>query len=156
MRSVVNGPDDRLDPTLWGHAPTPAERREAGLVNLRRQYESRRQVAESSLTRAEAAELLDVSEQAILDRLESGDLIGLKKGREWRLPAWQFAADSERGFLPGLARLRQAFPGGAVAITEWATSRNRDLAGATPAEKLAAGETDAVIRLAADGTAAAW
>jgi hypothetical protein len=154
--SVVGDPKDGLDPALWGGEPSPAERREAALSNLRRQYESRRQVVESSLTRTEAAELLDVSEQAILDRLDAGDLIGLKKGREWRLPAWQFSPDSERGFVPGLAKLGEVFPGGVVSMTVWATSANVELDGATPAEELAAGHVDLVVHAARTGTAAAW
>jgi len=156
VRTVVGDPSDGLDTALWGRGPSPAERKEAALANLRLQYESRRQVVEASLTRTEAAELLDVSEQAVLDRLEAGDLIGLKKGREWRLPAWQFSPDAERGFVPGLARLREVFPGGAVSMTEWATSPNVELEGATPADELAAGHVDVVVHAASTGTAAAW
>jgi hypothetical protein len=156
VRTVVGDPSDGLDAALWGRGPSPAERKEAALANLRRQYESRRQVVDASLTRAEAAELLDISEQAVLDRLEAGDLIGLKKGREWRLPAWQFSADAERGFVPGLAKLREVFPGGAVSMTEWVTSPNVELDGATPADELAAGHVVDVVHAAAAGTAAAW
>ena len=111
---------------------------------------------EASLTRTETAELLDISEQAVLDRLEAGDLIGLKKGREWRLPAWQFNPDAERGFVPGLARLREVFPGGAVSLTEWAVAPNVELDGSTPADELAAGHVEDVVRVAHTGTAAAW
>lgn len=156
VRTVVDDSSDTLDADLWGPSPTSVERSETALANLRRQYEARRQVVETSLTRAEAAELLDVSEQSVLDRLESGDLIGLRKGREWRLPAWQFNADAERGFLTGLARLREVFPGGAVSMTEWATSSNAELDGATPAAELAAGNIDGVLHAGAKGTSAAW
>jgi DNA-binding XRE family transcriptional regulator len=154
--SVVGGRDDELDTTLWGKGPGAVERKEAALENLRRQYKARRAVVEASLTRTEAAELLDVSEQAVLDRLEAGDLIGLKKGREWRLPAWQFDPDAERGFVPGLVQLRQVFPGGPVSLTEWATAPNADLDGATPTEELAAGRVTEVVRVAKASTFAAW
>lgn len=154
--TVAGEPSDRLDTALWGPGPSPAERREAALANLRRQYASRRSVVEASLTRAEAAELLDISEQAVLDRLEAGDLIGLRKGREWRLPAWQFSPDAERGFVPGLARLCAVFPGGAVSLTEWVTAPNVELEGATPADELAAGHVEAVVHAAATGSAAGW
>lgn len=159
VRTVVDAPgepDESLDPALWGRSPSAAERKDAALANLRRQYETRRKVVEASLTRTEAAELLDISEQAVLDRLDAGDLIGLKKGREWRLPAWQFSPDAERGFLSGLAALRAVFPGGAVSMTEWATAPNVELGGATPAEELAAGRVDVVVRAAATASAAAW
>ncbi|MFT4218705.1 MAG: hypothetical protein QM619_16175 [Micropruina sp.] len=156
VRSIVDESGDALDPTLWGRAPDRVERKEAALANLRAQYEARRRVLEASLTRGEAAELLEVSEQAILDRLRTGDVIGLKKGREWRLPVWQFSPDAERGVLPGLARLGEAFPGGVVSMTNWATRRHPDLGGATPADRLAAGQVEDVIKAARIGTAAAW
>lgn len=111
---------------------------------------------DASLTRSEAADLLDVSEQAVLDRLEAGDLIGLKKGREWRLPSWQFSADAERGFVPGVRRLREAFPGGVVTLTEWVTRPHVDFGGSTPAAELAAGHVDQVITTARAGSLAAW
>src|SRR5574340_379743 len=140
--SVVDGTGDELNAALWGRGPSPAERKQAALENLRRQYQARRAVVEASLTRSEAAELFDVSEQPVLDRLLAGDLVGLKKGREWRLPSWQFSADAEQGFVPGLARLRRVFPGGAVSLTEWATAPNTELEDATPAEAFAAGRVD--------------
>jgi hypothetical protein len=153
---VVGDDGDGLDPALWGPGPSSPERKRAALANLRRQYQARRTVVEASLTRPEAAELLDVSEQAVLDRLKAGDLVGLKKGREWRLPSWQFHADSELGFVPGLARVGAVFAGGAVSLTEWAQTPNRDLDDATPAEALTAGHVDDVVRVAQVGTAAAW
>lgn len=156
VRSIVDEPQDDLDPALWGGAPDPVKRKQVALANLRTQYESRRQVLGASLTRAEAAELLEVSEQAILDRLRAGDLIGLKKGREWRLPAWQFRPDTERGVLPGLAKLREAFPGGAVSMSAWASRPHTDLGGDTPADRLASGQVEDVIHIARIGTAAAW
>ncbi len=154
--SVLGGKDDQVAAALWGRGPSPSERRQAALENLRRQYAARRAVAATSITRSEAAELLDVSAQAVLDRLEAGDLVGLKKGREWRLPAWQFSPDTERGFVSGLAQLRRVFPGGAVSLTEWATAANVELGGATPAEALAAGRVDEVVRVARAGTSTAW
>lgn len=156
VRSIVDEARDDVDPALWGGTPDPVEHKQAALTNLRTQYETRRHLLAASLTRAEAAELLEVSEQAILDRLRTGDLIGLKKGREWRLPAWQFSPDTERGVLPGLAKLREAFPGGAVSMSTWANLPNPDLDGATPADQLAAGQIENVIHVARIGTAAAW
>lgn len=156
VRSVVGGRGDELDATLWGKGPTFADRKEAALENLRRQYATRRAVVETSLTRGEAAELLDVSEQAVLDRIEAGDLVGLKKGREWRLPSWQFNPDAERGFVPGLAQLCRVFPGGVVSLTQWATAPNADLDGAAPADELAAGRVARVVRVAEAATSAAW
>jgi len=155
--TAVNGPaEDDLDPSMWGPAPDPDQRREAALANLRQQYDVRRQVIDASLTRPEVSQLLDVSEQAVLDRLEAGDLVGLKKGREWRLPAWQFSADAERGFVPGISRLLEVFPGGIVTLSEWATRPHVELAGATPVAELVAGRVDEVLAAAQAASLAAW
>ena len=154
ITSVI-GSETELDTALWGREPSAAERRTASLENLRLEFEARRTVLDESLTRAEVAELLDVSEQAVLDRLESGALIGLKKGREWRLPTWQFNPDAERGFVPGLAELQQVFPGGAVTLSSWVTAPSVDLDGTTPADALAAGHVDQVLLAARRLTGAA-
>lgn len=154
LRGVTG--DDQLDSSLWGRGPSPTQRKQAALENLRRQFAARSAVLEYSLTRAEAADLLEVSEQAVLDRIKAGDLLGLKKGREWRLPLWQFNAGCAHGFVPGLARLRDSFPGGVVSLTEWAATPNVDLDGATPTQALAANRIDDVIAVAATSTSAAW
>ncbi|MDY6810690.1 MAG: helix-turn-helix domain-containing protein [Actinomycetota bacterium] len=154
LRGVTG--DDQLDSSLWGRGPSPTQRKQAALENLRRQFTARSAVLEHSLTRAEAADLLEVSEQAVLDRIKAGDLLGLKKGREWRLPLWQFNAGCAHGFVPGLARLRDSFPGGVVSLTEWAATPNVDLDGATPTQALAANRIDDVIAVAATSTSAAW
>jgi excisionase family DNA binding protein len=152
---TVNSTAD-LDESLWGAAPAPAKQRAAALQALEDDFVARRAVLDNSLTRAEVANLLGVSNQAVLERLETGDLIGLKKGREWRIPMWQINPDAERGFLPGLAQLRRVFPGGLVSLTRWATTPNVELGDKTPADVLASGHVDDVIRVAATITAAAW
>lgn len=155
--STVTSPSDGgLRESLWGTAPSRDRVDEAALWTLQEEYRARREVAARSLTRSQVAELLDVSEQAVTDRLEARELVGLKSGREWRLPVWQFSADAERGYLPGLARLRAVFPGGSVSLTEWATTPNTELEGATPADMLAAERVEEVVRAAAVGTSAAW
>lgn len=66
----------------------------------------------TALTRAGARELLDVSRQTVLERLAAGDIVGVKKGREWRLPLCQFDADLAAGVVPGLREVAAAFGGG--------------------------------------------
>ncbi len=156
VRTVRGTGADGLEADLWGRGPSAAESRAAGLENLRRQFEARARAIEASADRGTAAELLGISEQAVLNRLEVGDLIALRKGRGWRFPLWQFNPDTERGHLPGIAGLRVAFPGGPVSLTEWATRPNPELNGATPAGALAAGRVDEVVEAARLGTAAAW
>ncbi len=155
-RTVEAVPSAALNPALWGPEPTIAEQRTAALRNLQAQYRARSAVMDQSLTRSEAANLLEVSEQAILDRLEAGDLVGLRKGREWRLPMWQFHAGTERGFLPGLAALKDLFTDGVVALSEWVTAPNVDLDGVSPVQELAIDNTADVIAVAAAATSAAW
>lgn len=153
---TVTGGDDGLDPALWGASPSTAEVARAHLVNLTAKFADRQAVLAQSITRAEAAQLLGISDQAVSDRLAAGDLVGLKDGRVWKLPAWQFDADTENGWLPGIGDLRQHFPAGPVTLTAWVTAPNVDLGGHTPAARLAAGDVDQVLREAQAGGPTAW
>ncbi|MEP9394376.1 antitoxin Xre/MbcA/ParS toxin-binding domain-containing protein [Gordonia sp. VNQ95] len=155
VRGLRGGAPD-IDSDLWGPAPTPAERDEDLLANLSRQYAARHATLVAAIGTSEAAELLGISTQAVLDRLRGHDLIGLKDGRQWRLPAWQFRADTARGHLDGLARLREVFPGGVVTLSHWMTRPNADLDGATPADALATDQIAKVLAAARATTAAAW
>ena len=153
---TVTGADDDLDPALWGDAPSTAEAARAHLANLTAKFADRQTVLAQSITRADAAHLLGISDQAVSDRLNAGDLVGLKDGRVWKLPAWQFDADTENGTLPGIAALRQHFPAGPVTLTAWVTAPNADLDNHTPAARLAAGDVDQVLRAAQAGGPIAW
>jgi excisionase family DNA binding protein len=157
FEAVTNTPRKRdLDESLWGNAPSAAELRTAALQALKDDFVARRELLHASLSRAEVAELLGISSQAVLDRLTHGDLAGVKDGREWRIPMWQVNAGAERGFLPGIADLRAVFPGGVVSLSKWAVAPNVDLWGMTPADALAAERVQDVIAVAAKTTAAAW
>jgi excisionase family DNA binding protein len=150
VKAVTSTAQERdLDESLWGNAPSTAKLRTAALQALKDDFTARRELLHASLSRAEAAELLGISNQAVLDRLTNGDLVGLKDGRAWRIPMWQVNAGAERGFLPGIAELREVFPGGVVSFSEWAVAPNVDLGGMTPADALAAGHVQDVIAVAA-------
>jgi hypothetical protein len=150
------GRERDLDESLWGRAPSTAELRTAALQTLKDDFTSRRELLHASLSRTEVAELLGISSQAVLDRLTHGDLVGLKDGREWRIPIWQINAGTERGFLPGVADLRRVFPGGVVSLSRWAATPNVDLGDMTPADALAASRVQDVVAVAAKTTASAW
>lgn len=156
VAAITPRPADLLPASLWGEAPSAVERASAVLTNLRRQYEQRSEVVAESLTAAQVAGVLGVSEQAVLDRLKTRSLLGLRAGREWRVPAWQLSADAERGFLPGLAVLAAAFPGGVVSLSRWVLRPSGELSGRTPAAVLAAGDVEPVVTAAEVSTAAAW
>ena len=153
---VAEADADGLDADVWGEAPTPEERRSVALEQMAIEFSRRAAVLEASLTASEVAELLHVSTQAIRDRIDSEDLLGLRDGRQWRLPFWQFSAEAERGFVPGIAELRKVFPGGLVSLSRWAEKPNPDLGDITPAQALAAGRVEPVVEAARVITAAAW
>ncbi|WP_117423434.1 helix-turn-helix domain-containing protein [Mycobacterium marinum] len=156
VETVAARDTDGLDESLWGSAPTAKEMSGAALQALQDDFVARRELLTMSLSTAEVAELLDISSQAVLDRITSGDLIGLKDGRQWRIPMWQLNAGAQRGFLPGIAQLRQAFPGGIVALSKWAATPNPELGDITPADALVDARIDDVIAVVAKSTAAAW
>ncbi|QYL30041.1 hypothetical protein TM48_04602 [Mycobacterium shottsii] len=156
VEAVAARDTDGLDESLWGSAPTAKEMSGAALQALQEDFVARRELLTMSLSTAEVAELLDISSQAVLDRITSGDLIGLKDGRQWRIPMWQLNAGAQRGFLPGIAQLRHAFPGGIVALSKWAATPNPELGDITPADALVDARIDDVIAVVAKSTAAAW
>jgi excisionase family DNA binding protein len=148
--------EEDLDPALWGRRPSESEAALAAVTNLRKQFDRRRELENASLSRAEAADLLGTSEQAVTDYLESGRLLGLRRGRRWLIPAWQFHADTERGVLPGLSQLGRVFPGGVVAMSLWVTRPSADLGDRTPRDVLARGDVEPVVRVARSLTSAGW
>lgn len=154
VQSVTDADD--VDESLWGGAPSRVSSQTAAMTNLQRQFESRRRLVDNSVTRADAAALLSISEQAVSALAKAGDLVTIKVGRQLRVPAWQFHPDMERGFLPGVARLAAVFPGGVTALSEWMVRPNVELGNVTPAAALATGQVDAVVNVARYGTAAAW
>jgi excisionase family DNA binding protein len=139
----VTGNSD-LDESLWGPAPTTLEISEATMQSMDRAFADRREVLSTSVNRAKAAQWLNVSEPTVSERIAEKKLVAMKDGREWRLPAWQFAPDSERGHYEGLDKLQAAFPGSVVGLSMWALTTNRDL-GVTPAQALAEGRLDDVL-----------
>lgn len=100
-----------LSEALWGPAPE-VDDLAAASANVRDQFAARRRIAEHGFTREQTAELLAISPQSVSSLLEAKKLIGIRVGREWRLPLWQFAADNEGGVVPNLDDLQNVFPGG--------------------------------------------
>lgn len=97
--AITAAPDDGLDEALWGPAPDSAVLSHAIFEDLSDQFAQRRELTERSISRDEAAELLGVAAQSITTRLAAGKLVGMKVGREWRLPPWQFDPDNRLGFF---------------------------------------------------------
>lgn len=145
---ALRGHEERetLDPTL-GAPPTDAEFASALARNLALMTDHRVSLVQHSLTRDAAGRRLRVSPQAISEMLDRATLIGLKEGREWRIPAWQFDAGSLTGVLEGLPELAARFPGGIVSLSRWMVREHPDLDGRTPRAAMISGEIKAVLRL---------
>lgn len=80
----------------------------------------------SGLTTLQAAKRLGVSDARIRQRLQDHSLLGLRSGRSWRLPIFQF---TPKGELPGwsevCARLPEAIS--PVAVERWLRLPHPDL-----------------------------
>ena len=80
----------------------------------------------TSLSAEEAARRLGVNASRVRQRLAERSLYGIKEGKAWLLPAFQFR---EEGEVPGLDAVVRRLPPdiGAVAVARWFASRNPDL-----------------------------
>ncbi|NGP09308.1 helix-turn-helix domain-containing protein [Rhodococcus sp. 14C212] len=139
----------------WGPAPRPTQTAALEAENLQLQVDQRREQLAASFTRTQVADILGVSKQTVSDMAADGRLVGLKDGREWRFPTWQFTPDRADPVLPDLDRLTRAFPGGEVSLSRWMTRPNDTFAGRTPAQEMAR-DSDRVVTVTTGLTAAGW
>jgi hypothetical protein len=153
--ATAEGSDD-LDERFWGPAPDSVSAAKAVVADLTEQFAQRRQLAADGLTRDDAANLLGITAQSVTSKLASAKLIGIKVGREWRLPRWQFDPDNASGVLPDLDKLQAAFPGGPVSLTNWITRPQPDFDGRTPRDEMSLHGSAPVIKVAQSLTAAGW
>lgn len=146
--------------SVWGPEPSAAQVVDAQATAQARDFADRGELAAQSVTRRQVAELLSISEVAVTGYLTGKGgkrcLLGFKVGSRWAIPRWQLAADTERGFLPGIDRLARAFPGGIVQLSRWVQKPHPDFGGRPPRDVMAAGGVEAVIDRAASITAAGW
>jgi hypothetical protein len=125
-------------------------------ADLRDQFAQRKQLAANSITREDAAELLGISAQRVTDKLTARKLVGIKVGRECRLPAWQFDPDMPDSVLPDLNTLQTVFPGGPVSLSQWILRPQPEFDGRNPREGLILHGSAPVIELAGVLTATGW
>jgi len=132
-------PEGAVEPEADEWGPVISDEKAARLeqANLKLQVEHRRQELRVSMSRSEAADVLGVSPQTVSEWVSQRKLVGLKDGREWRFPAWQFTPDSAEPVLPDLDRLMAAFPGGEVSLSRWMNRPNDNFDGRTPAQEMA-------------------
>lgn len=153
---ALMGDTDPELPPVWGPSPSLEDQLLAEKSNLQEAYEARRGVLRRSISRSEAAARLHVSEQAVTKQLERGSLLGLKEKGRWAIPSWQLDPDTESGVVPGIEQLTAVFPGGPVALAQWAVRPSVDLDGRNPRDLLLANRAEEVIAMAAGLGSAGW
>ena len=102
--------------------------------------------AEPMLTIDQVAEVLNRSRQAVHKRLQDGDLFGMMRKGEYRIPAWQIR---EGEVVPGIAKVLKNLD-----TTDWGKmlffhSENMQLKGHRPMDLILEGDADSVAEVAA-------
>jgi hypothetical protein len=147
---------DDLDERFWGAAPDSVTVVTAVLADLSDQFAQRQQLADDGITRDATAELLGITAQSVTAKLAARKLVGIKLGREWRLPTWQFDPDVATGVLPDLDTLQAVFPGGPVTLSQWMLKAQPEFDGRSAREEMIVHGSTPVIELAQVLTATAW
>jgi hypothetical protein len=147
---------DDLDERFWGPGPDSATAVNAVLADLSDQFAQRRQLAENGISRDDTAALLGITAQSVTAKLASRKLVGIKVGREWRLPTWQFDPDVPTGVLSDLDALQAVFPGGPVSLSRWMLKAQPEFDGRNPREEMIVHGSTPVIELAQVLTATGW
>lgn len=153
--AAAESPDD-LDELFWGEAPDSATAVIAVFADLSDQFAQRKQLAADGISRDATAELLGITAQSVTAKLAARKLVGIKLGREWRLPTWQFDPDVATGVLPDLDTLQAVFPGGPVTLSQWMLRAQPDFDGRSAREEMIVHGSTPVIELAQGLTATAW
>jgi len=131
-------------PEAWRESVDPlhaARLRGAG------QHDDMLKQAGGVLTTAEAAELLDVSEEAVRKRIREGSLIGIRRGRGYMIPSVQIR---EGDVVPGLSRVLRAMTiASPWARLSWLLNPEPRLDGRRPVDVLASGGDREAVESAA-------
>lgn len=147
---------DGLELRFWGEEPSDEDTSASSMTVLLQEFEYRNTVLRRSLSRGQVAQLLQIRPQSVSDMLAAGHLVGLRQGREWRFPSWQFDPDTDDGVVPGLDELARVFPGGVPSLTAWVLRRNVDLRDQRPLDLLKAGHAGEVVEQARVLISVAW
>jgi hypothetical protein len=153
--AAAESPDD-LDERFWGAAPDSVTAVTAVLADLSDQFAQRHQLAADGISRDATAGLLGITAQSVTAKLAARKLVGIKLGREWRLPTWQFDPDVPTGVLPDLDSLQAVFPGGPVSLSQWMLRAQPEFDGRNAREEMIVHGSTPVIELAQVLTATAW
>jgi hypothetical protein len=156
LEAAATAEADDLDERFWGPAPDSVTAVKAVFADLSDQFAQRQQLAANGVSRHDAAALLGITTQSVTAKLASRKLVGIKLGREWRLPAWQFDPDVAAGVLPDLDALQAVFPGGPVSLSQWMLRAQPEFDGRNAREEMILHGSAPVIGLARVLTAAGW
>jgi hypothetical protein len=147
---------DGLDERFWGPGPDSVTAVKTVFADLSDQFAQRQQLAANGISRDDAAELLGITAQSVTAKLASRKLVGIKVGREWRVPTWQFEPDVPTGVLPDLDTLQAVFPGGPVSLSQWMLRTQPEFDGRNAREEMVLHGSTPVIELARVLTATGW
>lgn len=121
---TVPAPADEGLAALWGPEPSVEEVKAATRDGARERRSALQDLKKRAWTREQAAEHLHITPQSVSSRIDKHDLLGLKIGRTWWLPDWQFTDD---GSVDGMRQLFAAWPSSVVALDVWAREPHPDL-----------------------------
>jgi len=96
----------------------------------------RHRVLDEGLTTAAVARKLRITNEAVRQRVGRKELFGLKVGRDYRFPPWQFDARTSQGVLPGLFEILAVSILDPIELVAWFEHHNTALDGLTPIEAL--------------------
>jgi hypothetical protein len=106
---------------LFGPPPSKAELQRLEARAHRRQQDALDVFAANAMTTEDVARHLGVPARAVLRRRRAGELVAVRRGREWFYPRWQFHDGAP---LPRLSELIAAWPGSALELANWAVKAN--------------------------------
>jgi hypothetical protein len=110
--------------------------------NLQRATAARAELVADAISTVEVGRLLGISAAAVTKRRGKGELVAFRHAGDWRYPRWQFADGESRD---DVLQVWRSLPGRAsVGRVRWFTLPSRQLAGATPLERIDRGDVDEV------------
>lgn len=144
--SLASSEEPDLEFDLWGPAPTEEDVARADETDraVRAELDG---LVQRSVVIEDVPDRVGLTPEALTEALSDGELTSFVYEDRIYVPAWQFDEDEPHTPLSGVADLRRAFGGDALALTEWVLHPSDELDGRTPLDALRAG--DAELALAA-------
>ena len=145
--TLVPAKETDLAKEIAGEYYHPERLLELQLANLQRVYDRKRELLQDSITSTEVVELIRCANRStVKNRREAGKLIGLKNGRGYSYPTWQFDPEGSEGVVEGLPEVIGAMDEVSdFAKLNWLSSPHAVFDGQTPIQKLKQGEVKAVV-----------